>query len=168
MNSGSGVGLYFTLKYLFAVLLFLIRIIYWSSCFLVLYINSILLMLDKFNFSFLPPMSRKAQKMPDRYQEGSYVTNRRGKTRNIGKTYMPTQSRSKQPVEVKKPPPLEVRHHGDQNDMDPNNSMNLDADYSMNLDPTLPTEEEVRGSYGNVFSSTLKSPLITHCGIDPE
>jgi hypothetical protein len=96
-------------------------------------------------------MSRKAQKMPEQYQEGRYITNRRGETRNNGKTYKPTQSRSKQPVEGKPPlAPLDTRHHGDQNDLNPDYSMNLDFDYPMNLDPTLPTEEEVRRSYGNV------------------
>jgi hypothetical protein len=88
--------------------------------------------------------------MPEQFQEGSYVTNRRGKTRNVGKNYKPTASRSKQPMEAKKPPPVEVRHHGDQNDL------GIDPDYSMYLDPSLPTEEEVRGTYGNVFNPTLK------------
>jgi hypothetical protein len=106
---------------------------------------------------------RRAQKMPDKFQEGSYKTNRRGETRNIGKTYKPTPSRSKQPVEVEKLPPVEVRHYGDQNDL------GIDPDYSMDLDPSLPTEEEVRRSYGNVFNSTLlPRSSLTHCGIEPE
>lgn len=88
--------------------------------------------------------------MPDEFQEGSYTTNRQGKTRNIGKTYKATPSHKKPPVEVGKPPPVEVRHHGDQNDL------GIDPDYSMHLDPSLPTEEEVRGSYGNVFNPTIK------------
>lgn len=82
--------------------------------------------------------------MPEQFQEGAYVKNCQGEIHNIGKIYKPTPSRSKLPV-VKKPPPLEVRHHGDQNDL------GIDPDYSMNVDFTLPTEEEVRGSYGNVF-----------------
>lgn len=77
-----------------------------------------------------------------------------GKTCIVGKPYNPTRSR-------KKLPPLEARHHGDQNDL------RIDPDYEMHLDPTLPTLEEVRGSYGNVFNFSLV-PLITHCGTEPE
>jgi hypothetical protein len=76
--------------------------------------------------------------MPDDFQEGSYVT-RRGKARIVGKPYKPTPSR-------KNLPPVEHRHHGDQND-----NLDIDPDFSMDLDPTLPTAEEVRGTYGNVF-----------------
>lgn len=98
-------------------------------------------------------MHARAQRMPDEIQEGSCVM-RRGKTRIVGKPYNPTRSR-------KKLPPLEARHHGDQNDL------RIDPDYEMHLDPTLPTLEEVRGSYGNVFNFSLV-PLITHCGTEPE
>lgn len=98
----------------------------------------------------LPPMNRnRAQKMVDEFQEGTY-TKRRGRTHNTGKPYKgtPSQSSSSQqlpPVEVRLPP-VEVRHHGHQNDL------GMEPDYSMHLDPSLPTEEEVRGSYGNVFT----------------
>jgi hypothetical protein len=81
--------------------------------------------------------------MPEEIQEGSYAK-RRGKQRIVGKPYKPTPSR-------KKLPPVEARHHGDQNDQD------IDPDFSMDLDPSLPTAEEVRGSYGNVFNLTLVS-----------
>jgi hypothetical protein len=91
--------------------------------------------------------------MPDAFLEGSCVT-RRGKTRIVGKPYKPTRSR-------KKLPPLKARHHGDQNDL------GIDPDYPMHLDPTLPTLEDVRGSYGNV-SNFLLVLLITHCGIEPK
>jgi len=75
--------------------------------------------------------------MPDEYMEGSSVT-RRGKTRIVGKPYKPAPRR-------RKLPPVEARYHGDQNDL------GLDPDFPMDLDPNLPTVEEVRGSYGNVF-----------------
>lgn len=82
--------------------------------------------------------------MPDAMiLEGSNVT-RRGKTHIVGKRYKPTPSR-------KVLPPVEARHHGDQNDL------GIDSDFSMHLDPTLPTVEEVRGSYGNVFKFTYMS-----------
>jgi hypothetical protein len=85
--------------------------------------------------------------MPDEIQEGSYVK-RRGRSRIVGKPYKATPSR-------KKLPPVEARHHGDDNDM------SIDTDFSMHLDPTLPTVEEVRGSYGNVFFQILQlSPLL--------
>ena len=82
-------------------------------------------------------MHGRAQRMPDDILEGSYVT-RRGKTRIVGKPYNATSSR-------KKLPPVIVGHHEDQIDL------GLDPDFSMHLDPTLPTLEEVRGSYGNVL-----------------
>jgi hypothetical protein len=90
-------------------------------------------------------MNSRAQRIPDDFQEGSYTT-RRGKTRNTGKSYKPTPSRSAAPS--RQPPPVEVRHHGDQNDL------GIEPDFLMHLDPSLPTEEEVRGSYGNVFNPT--------------
>jgi hypothetical protein len=90
---------------------------------------------------FLSPMKRsmhgRAQKMPDEIQEGSYKM-RQGKSRIVGKPYKSTPSR-------KKLPPVEVRHHGYQNDL------GVDHDFLMHLDPTLPTVEEVRGSYGKVY-----------------
>jgi hypothetical protein len=97
-------------------------------------------------------MNSRAQKLPDEFQEGSYST-RRGKTRNLGKSYKPTHSRSapSRNAPSQQPPPVEVRHHGDQNDL------GIGPDFSMHLDPSLPTEEEVRASYGNVFNPTLKS-----------
>jgi hypothetical protein len=86
-------------------------------------------------------MHSRAQKMPDDIQEGSYAK-RRGRIAVVGKPYKPTHSR-------KKLPPVEARHHGDQNDL------GMDPDFSMDLDPTLPTVEEVRGSYGNVFIPSI-------------
>jgi hypothetical protein len=100
-------------------------------------------------------MNRKAQKMPEEFQEGSY-TKHRGRTYNTGKSYKPTHSQSapsQQPL-----PTLQVRQHGDQNDL---------GIEPMDLDPTLPTEEEVRGSYGKVFNLLL-SLMSTHFGIEPE
>jgi hypothetical protein len=95
----------------------------------------------------------RAQREPDEYQQGSYVTNTQGKTRNVGKAYKPKKlvevgpSRTQtQKTPIEKPPPVDVRHHGDQNDL------GIDPDFLMQLDPTLPTAEEVRGSYGNVFN----------------
>jgi len=88
-------------------------------------------------FNMKRSMNSRAQRMPDEYMEGSSVT-RRGKTRTVAKPYKQTPSR-------KKLPPVEARHHGEQNDL------GFDPDFSMNLDPSLPTVEEVQGSYGNVF-----------------
>jgi hypothetical protein len=82
-------------------------------------------------------MHSRAQRMPDDIQEGSYVT-RRGKAHIKGKRYKSTPSHTKLP-------PVEARHHGDQNDL------GIDPDFSMYLDPSLPTVEEVQGSYGKVF-----------------
>ena len=84
--------------------------------------------------------------MPDDIQEGSYVM-RRGKAHIKGKRYKPTPSHTKLP-------PVEIRHHGDQNDL------GIDTDFSMYLDPTLPTVEEVRGSYGKVFIQSYT--CLTH------
>ena len=106
-------------------------------------------------------MSRKGQRIPDEFQEGSY-TKRRGRIVNTGKLYQPRSTHStpsQQPPPVAEPPPVPLRHYGDQND--------LDMDYSMHLDPSLPTEEEVRGSYGKVFDFTFK-PYKPHCWIEPE
>lgn len=106
-------------------------------------------------------MNRKARKMPEEFQEGSY-TKRRGRTYNTGKSYKPTSSHSAPPQQ---PPLLQVRQHGDQNDL---------GIEPMDLDPTLPTEEEVRGSYGKVFNLLYTQAKfsflidITHFGIEPE
>lgn len=89
--------------------------------------------------------------MPDDFQEGTY-RKRRGKMQIVGKHINPTPSRKNSTPSRKnstssrkKLPSVEARHHGDQNDL------GIDPDIAMLLDPTLPTVEEVRGSYGNVF-----------------
>lgn len=83
-------------------------------------------------------MHSRAQRLPDDILEGTYVT-RRGKSRIVGKPY------KKATPSRKKLPHVEARHHGDRNDL------GMDPDFPMDLDPTLPTVEEVRSSYGNVF-----------------
>jgi hypothetical protein len=75
--------------------------------------------------------------MPEGIQEGTYAT-RRGKSHIVGKPYQSSSSRKKLPA-------VEARHYGDQNDM------GVDNDFSMHMDATLPSVEEVRSSYGNVF-----------------
>lgn len=111
----------------------------------------------------------RAQREPDEYQQGSYVTNTQGKTRNVGKAYKPKKlvevgpSRTQtQKTPIEKPPPVDVRHHGDQNDL------GIDPDFLMQLDPTLPTAEEVRGSYGNVFNFLCCFVHLAHWGIEPK
>jgi hypothetical protein len=99
-------------------------------------------------------MYGRAQKMPDEIQEGSYVS-RRGKSHIVGKPYKPTPSR-------KKLPSVEVRQHGYENDL------GADLDFAMHLDPTLPTVEEVRGSYGKVYFNFFTFVSITHWEIEPE
>jgi hypothetical protein len=103
-------------------------------------------------------MSRKGQRIPDEFQEGTYQK-RRGRTVNTGKSYQPSSTHSapdQQPLA--EPPPVPFRHYGDQNDLDIN---------SIDLDPTLPTQEEVRGSYGKVLNFTFKL-YTAHCWIEPE
>jgi hypothetical protein len=86
--------------------------------------------------------------MPDDIQEGSYVK-RRGRIAVVGKPYKPSASR-------KKLPPVDARHHGDQNDL-------VMDDFSMDVDPALPTLEEVRSSYGKVFFQSYTClQSITH------
>jgi hypothetical protein len=87
-------------------------------------------------------MSRKGQRAPELYQEGSY-TKRCGRTVNIGQSYRPTtrNAAAYQPPPPE-PPPVPHRHHGDLEDLGP------DRIY----DPLLPTEEEVRRSYGKVMA----------------
>lgn len=99
-------------------------------------------------------MNTRVQKLPDEIQEGSYVK-RRGRIAVIGKPYKPTPSR-------KKLPPVDTRHHGDQNDL------GVDPDFLMDLDPTLPSVEEVRSSYGKVVFQTYTCLPFTHCRIEPE
>jgi hypothetical protein len=79
-------------------------------------------------------MSRKGQRAPQLYQEGSY-TKRRGRIQNTGKLYQSAiHNTAYQPAPIPEPPPVSHRHYGDQHD----------------LDPMLPTEEDVRRSYGKV------------------
>ena len=95
-------------------------------------------------------MSRRAQKLPDEYQEGSYKRRKSGKISNVGKPIKtstrdasgPSGSRS-QTSARSQPPPVPLQHFGEQNDMD------TGLDY-FGLDPQLPTLEEVRRSYGKV------------------
>jgi len=104
-----------------------------------------------------PNMSR-AQRIPDEFQEGTH-TKCRGRTVNTGKSYQPHPSHSllyQQPVPVPEPPSVPLRHHGEQNDI------GLESDYLMHLDPTLPTEEEVRRSYGRVLNPTLLMLFRAH------
>jgi hypothetical protein len=101
--------------------------------------------------------SRKGQKIPEEFQEGSY-TRRRGRTVNTGKTFKHSsfgKSYQKPGAPVPEPPPVPLRHHG-------NEYVGMDTDHSMDLNATLPTEEEVRGSYGNV----LHSAHLHTCGAD--
>ncbi|KAF8801189.1 hypothetical protein BYT27DRAFT_7216294 [Phlegmacium glaucopus] len=91
-------------------------------------------------------LSRKAQRIPDKFQEGSYQRSG-GRTVNTGKTYKPTphsshSTPSKQPLLVPEPPSVPLRHYSEENDLGETN-------YSMYLDATLPTDEEVRAAYGN-------------------
>jgi hypothetical protein len=101
-------------------------------------------------------MSRKGQRAPQLYQEGSYVK-RRGRTVNIGKSYQPANTAAYQPPPIPEPPPVPHRHYGDQEDLGP--------DRIYDLDPQLPTEEEVRRSYGKVMVIVVKllnlSQLLT-------
>lgn len=86
-------------------------------------------------------MSRKGQRAPELYQEGIY-TKRRGKTVNIGRSYQPaTPNPAAYQPPAPEPPPVPHRHHGDQEDLGPDRF----------FDPQLPTEEEVRRSYGKVM-----------------
>ena len=86
-------------------------------------------------------MSRKGQRAPHLYQEGSYVQ-RRGRTVNVGTPYQPaalnTEADRPPPPE---PPPVPHRHYGDHDDLGPDRL----------YDPQLPTQEEVRRSYGKVM-----------------
>jgi hypothetical protein len=97
-------------------------------------------------------MSRRAQKLPDEYQEGTYKRRKSGKVVNLGKSVKSSirnasgsgsgsQANTPGPAQL---PPVSLQHFGEQNDMDPS------LDYDMNLDPHLPTQEDVRSSYGKV------------------
>jgi len=95
-------------------------------------------------------MSRRVQKLPDEYQEGTYKTRKSGKISNVG---IPIKNSTRnasgasgsgpQTSARAQPPPVPLRHFGEQNDMD------TGLDY-FNLDPQLPTQEEVRRLYGKV------------------
>lgn len=90
-------------------------------------------------------MSRRAQKLPEEYQEGSYKRRKSGKIVNVGKPIKSsTQNASQsQTSGCSQPPPVTTQHFGEQNDM------NAGLDY-WDLDPQLPSQEEVRRSYGKV------------------
>ena len=95
-------------------------------------------------------MSRRAQKLPEEYQEGSYKRRKSGKNVNVGKPIKNstrnasgTSGSGSRTSARSQPPPVPLRHFGEQNDMD------TGLDY-FNLDPQLPTLEEVRRSYGKV------------------
>jgi len=92
-------------------------------------------------------MSRRAQKLPEEYQEGSYKRRKSGKNVNVRKP-IKTSTRNafgsgSRTSAYSQPPPVPLRHFGEQNDMD------TGLDY-FDLDPQLPTLEEVRRSYGKV------------------
>ena len=95
-------------------------------------------------------MSRRAQKLRDEYQEGSYKRRKSGKVVNVGKP-IKTSTRNASGVsgsgshtsEHSQHPPVPLQHFGEQNDMD------TGLDY-LDLDPELPSLEEVRRSYGKV------------------
>jgi hypothetical protein len=100
--------------------------------------------------------SRKGKRMPEDVQRGVYKKHR-GKTIIVGVPYYPSSSSTapgRQPP-IPKPPAVPLRHYGTENDL------GVEGDYVMHLDPTLPTEEEVRRSYGNVFKYEFH--LIPHC-----
>jgi len=87
-------------------------------------------------------MFRKGQRIPTQYQEGSY-TKKRGRTVNVGKSYnSSTASVQSHRSTVPEAPPVPHRHYGDQND--------FASDSLFDMDTRLPTEEEVRRSYGKV------------------
>jgi hypothetical protein len=87
-------------------------------------------------------MHSRAQRIPEEFLEATYET-RKGKRRIVNKPIKANPSRN--PTKSnKKLPPVEARHHGNQNDL------GVDPDFPMDLDPCLPTVEEVRSSYGNV------------------
>jgi hypothetical protein len=85
-------------------------------------------------------MSRKGQRAPQLYQEGSY-TKRRGRIQNTGQSYQPViHNTAYKPPPIPEQPSVLHRHYGDQHD----------------LDPMLPTEEEVHRSYGKVVVIIFK------------
>src|ERR1700735_1981 len=89
-------------------------------------------------------MSRRAQKLPEEYQEGSYKRRKSGKVVNVGKPIKSsTRNASGATSEHSQPPPVPLQHFGEQNDMD------TGLDY-LDLDSELPSLEEVRRSYGKV------------------
>lgn len=92
-------------------------------------------------------MSRRAHKLPDEYQEGSYKRRKSGKVVNVGKPIKTStcnaSGASGSASGCSQPPPVPLQHFGEQNDMD------TGLDY-FDLDPQLPSLEEVRRSYGKV------------------
>ena len=87
-------------------------------------------------------MSRKGQRIPIQYQEGSYAK-RHGRTVNVGKSYHPpTASVQSHHSTVPKVPSVSHQHYGDQNDFASNSLFDMDTQ--------LPTEEEVCKSYKKV------------------
>jgi hypothetical protein len=92
-------------------------------------------------------MSRRAQKLPELYQEGTYKRRKSGKFVNVGKPIKaPARNASMASASPNEPPcPVPLQHFGEQNDMD----TGLDTLY---VDPHLPSREEVGHSYGKVRS----------------
>jgi len=84
----------------------------------------------------LIPMSKRAQKIEDEFQEGSYKK-RCGRTVNVGKPIKQT-GKYASGSGMSQPPPVPTKGLGEEMDTVP--------DYS-GLDPQLPTEEEVHATY---------------------
>jgi hypothetical protein len=97
-------------------------------------------------------MSQRAQKLPDEYQEGAYKKRKSGRTVNVGKRIKTSagNASSSRTGGSSQLPPVPTRHFGEQNNMD------TSLDYFTNLDPQLPTEAEVRHSYGKVRTQLMR------------
>lgn len=100
-------------------------------------------------------MSRRAQKLPELYQEGTYKRRKSGKVVNVGKPIKgPAGNASAAAADSTQPlRAVPLQHFGQQNDMD----TGLDG---LDLDPNLPSREEMRQSYGKVRSpNVFMNPL---------
>lgn len=106
-------------------------------------------------------MSKRAQKIQDEFQEGRYKKSR-GRTVNVGKPIKQTgtyASGSASGSGLSQPPPVPTQGLGE---------MDTGPDYS-GLDPQLPTEEEVRATYGKVRGHIANHHrLLTQPQLDSE